>query len=236
MKPILTFKAFSKNAALVTALIGSAVFFNSCKNDIDNTSPGIAALSIINAYPSTNTLDFYIGGQRLNNTGFAFGGKIDYFTAYEGTHTSKVTLNNSATTLANKSIPLKAGVYHSLYLVGAAADSVQYLLLDDQISQPAAGKAHVRFINLSPNTTDLSLELTGDTTGFKNKAFKGFTNFKPVTAAKSSFVLRNAANGVVATRDTVNLQNGKIYTIYAKGLATGGTDATKLSIAVSLHQ
>ena len=235
MKPILTFKAFSKKAALVTALLGGAVFFNSCKNDIDNTSPGIAALSVVNAYPTASTLDFYIGSQRVNNTGLAFGGKLNYFTAYEGTHTAKVTLTNSTTTLASKTINLKGGFYHSLYLVGNATDSLDYLLLDDQPSQLATGKAGVRFVNLSPNSTNLSLELTGDTTGFKNKAFKGFTTFKPVTAAKSTFVLRNAANGVVATRDTVNLQNGRVYTIYAKGLSTGGTDATKLSIEVTSH-
>ena len=235
MKPILTFKAFYKNAAMVTALLGAAVFFNSCKNDIDNTSPGIAALSVVNAYPSTNTLDFYIGTQRVNNTGLAFGGKLKYFKVYEGSHSTKVTLTNSATTLATKNISLKGGFYHSLYLVGNATDSLDYLLLDDQPSQPAEGKAGVRFVNLSPNSTSLSLELTGDTTGFKNKVFKGFTTFKPVTAAKANFVLRDAANTVVATRDTVNLQNGRVYTIYAKGLATGGTDATKLSIEVTSH-
>jgi hypothetical protein len=235
MKPILTFKAFSKNATLVTAMLGAAVLFNSCKNDIDNTSPGIAALSVVNAYPTSNTLDFYIGSQRVNNTGLAFGGKLDYFTAYEGTHSAKVTLTNSTTTLATKTITLKGGLYHSLYLVGNATDSLDYLLLDDQPSQPAQGKAGVRFVNLSPNTTGLSLELTGDTTGFKNKAFKGFTAFKPVTAAaKSTFVLKNANNVVLATRET-DLANGKIYTIYAKGLTTGGTDATKIAIGVTSH-
>jgi hypothetical protein len=235
MKPILTFKAFSKNAALVTAMLGAAVLFNSCKNDIDNTSPGIAALSVVNAYPSTSTLDFYIGSQRVNNTGLAFGGKLAYFSTYEGTHATKVTLTNSTTTLTTKNITLKGGLYHSLYLVSNNTDSLDYVLLDDQPSQPAQGKAGVRFVNLSPKTTGLSLELTGDTTGFKNKDFKGFTAFKPVTAAKSSFVLRNASNVIIAKRDTVNLQNGRIYTIYAKGLATGGTDATKLSLEVTSH-
>jgi len=235
MKPILTFKTFSKNTALLSALIGSAVFFNSCKNDFDNSGPGIAALSVVNAYPSTTPLDFYMGTQRVNNTGLAFGQKLQYFEAYEGKHAAKVTLSNSTTTLANKTIDLKGGIYHSLYLLGNTTDSLSYLLLTDQPLQPAAGNANVRFINLSPNSPSLSLELTGDTTGFKNKAFKDFTPFKPVKAAKSTFVLRNATNATVATRDTVNLQNGRTYTIWAKGLATGGTDVTKLSIEVTSH-
>jgi hypothetical protein len=235
MKPMLTFKTFSRGAALFTALIGSAVFFNACKNDFDNTSPGIAALSVVNAYPSTNTLDFYMGTQRVNNTGLAFGQKLSYFTAYEGRHAVKVTLTNSTTTLGTESIDLKGGLYHSLYLVGNTTDSLDYLLVDDQPSQPAQGKANVRFINLSPDATNLSLELTGDTTAFKNKAFKGFTAFKPVPAAKSTFVLRDASNAVRATRDTVTLQNGRTYTVWAKGLATGGTDVTKLSIEVTSH-
>lgn len=229
-------KSLSKST-IFTAIAGVAIFFTACKKDFgNNNTPAIAALSVVNAYAGTDALDFYIGSQKVNNTGLAFGQKLDYLQAYEGSRTTDVTLVGSPTSLLSKSINLKGGVYHSLYIIGNTKETMEYLLLEDNDIPPANTKAKIRFINLSPDAASLSLELTGDTTKFDDKAYKAYTSFKPVSAAKVSFVLKDkATNTVKATLNDVTLDNGKTYTIWSKGLANANTELNKLSIQVTKH-
>ncbi len=235
MKTFSTFNSFTKKASVVAALIGTAVFFNSCKNDINNTTPAIAALTVVNAYPDANPLDFYMGGAKVNNTGLAFGQKLDYFQAYEGSRSVNVTAAGSLTSLVTKPITLKGGFYHSLFVIGKAAADLDFLLLEDNFTQQAE-KANVRFINLAPDAAALSLEIVGDTTKFDDKAYKSATPFKNIVPAKANLILRDkASNTVKASVNEVNLEKGKIYTIWAKGLETTSSDATKLEIKVSAH-
>jgi hypothetical protein len=236
MKSLLTINRFKKKSALFAALMGTTLFFSACKNDIDTTSPAIAALSVVNAFPNTSPLDFYLGNDKVNNTGIAFGQKINYFQAYEGSRTFNLTFTGSLNSLLTKSIALKGGMYHSLYVVGKTPQDIDYLLVEDNPALPKENQVNIRFINLSPDAGTLSLELVGDTTKFDNKAFKGYTAFKPVAIAKSNFVLKdNATNTVKAKLDTVNLVKGKTYTFWAKGLAASSTDTEKLAIRVTEH-
>ena len=236
MKTFLTLNSFSKKASVIAALVGTAVFFNSCKNNIDNTSPAIAALTVVNAYPDANPLDFYMGGSKVNNTGLAFGQKIDYFRVYEGSRSVNVTAAGSLTSLLTKSVTLKGGFYHSLFVTGKAPADLDFLLLEDNFA-PQAEKVSLRFVNLAPDAAALSLEIAGDTTKFDDRAYKSATSFKNIVPAKANLVLRDKASNIVkASLDTVNLVKGKVYTIYAKGLENSSSDLNKLELKVSEHQ
>ncbi|WP_432712136.1 DUF4397 domain-containing protein [Pedobacter sp.] len=236
MKTPLSLNQFRKKATLLVALLGTAIFFNACKNDIDNTTPAIAALSVVNAFPNANTLNFYIGNAQVNNTGIAFGEKLSYLNAYEGSRVFDVAFTGSSTSLLSKAQTLKGGMYHTVYIVGKTTADLEYLLVTDSLTVPKEGEVNLRFMNLSPDAPALSLERASDTTKFDNKAFKAYTKFKPLTAAKSNFILRNKeTNAVLATLDDVELVKGRIYTVWAKGLVAGTDATTKLAIKVSEH-
>jgi hypothetical protein len=237
MKTFSILNKFRKNITMFAALAGTALFLNSCKNDINQTTPAIAALAVINAYPTeTSTLDFFLGNERVNNTGLAFGGDIKYFNAYEGARTADVTISGNSTKLVSKSITLKGGIYHSLYVIGESAEKADFLLIEDELSNPAANKVHLRFANLSPDAGALELEIENDETVFEDRVYKAFTPFKSVPAVKSKFILKDKATGdVVATKENVDLKQGAIYTVWAKGLATSESDVTKLSVEVTPH-
>lgn len=225
----------TKASAVFSAFLGTAVLFSACKNDMEYNGPEVAAMAVVNAYPNTNTLDFFVGGQKVNNTGLAFGQKLGYFQAYEGPKSIDVSYTGTATSLFNKSVNLKPSIYHSLYIVGSTPQTLDYLVIEDDPTAPPANKAKIRFINLSPDAGALNLELVGDTTKFEDRAYKAYTMFKPVDAKKTNFVLRDkSSNAIKASLDTVTLTTGKTYTIWAKGL-NAGTDVTKLSIAVTSH-
>src|SRR5690606_6283810 len=125
----------------------------------------------------------------------------------------------------------------SLYIVNKAADP-EYLLINDKLSNPATGKAKVRFLNLAPDATALDLVIEDETTKFENKAFKAYTDFADITEnTTATLKLINRANGnaVVATLDDVELKSGGIYTIWAKGLLTTTETAQEIAIKVSKH-
>ncbi len=237
MKTFSTLNRFKKSTALFATLVGTAVLLNSCKNDINQTTPAIAALTVVNAYPTNTALDFYLGNERVNNTGLAFGEKISYFQAYEGLRTAVVTATGTTTpNLVSKSITLKGGIYHSLYVIGKETADVDFILVEDTLTNPAANKVNIRFANLSPDAPALSLELVGDETSFDDLAYKAFTPFKSVNGVKSKFILREkATDAVKATLEDVELKPGKIYTVWAKGLNTSESDTNKLTIKVTEH-
>jgi hypothetical protein len=80
------------------------------------------------------------------------------------------------------------------------------LLLKDDLSAPAAGKAHVRLLHLVLNAI----------------AYNTAQSFLPITAGTYQFkaVLTGTMDSVYQT-DNLVLQDGKIYTCYLRSSATG---------------
>ncbi len=209
------------------------LLFNACKKDDVEYTPTIAALSVVNASPNSTSVDFYIENQKVNTNALAFGEKIEYQRVYQGNRGTVVTAAGSQTPLLSKTIALQGGEYHSLYIVGKI-DALDYVFLKDEVSDPEASKAKVRFMNLSPDAPALNMEITGETTTFTDLAYKGYTSFKNVNAALSTITLKNKATGdVVATLTNVDLKSGKIYTVWSKGLVNTTVDAQKLTIQVT---
>jgi Domain of unknown function (DUF4397) len=121
---------------------------------------------------------------------------------------------------------------------------LRFLSVTDNLSAPASGNAHIRFFHLSSNAPAVWVSVS-DTTkaivSFANRAYRGiattatatvpavnFANFTPILGGTYSVEVRTgSATGPVALKiPALTLTSGKIYTIYAKGLAKGiGTKA-----------
>jgi len=234
------FTLLSKNSgrlSIFAALACLTVSFSSCIKNNDNIQAPqqIAGLSIINASPTSSSIDFYLDNGKVNSSAILYGQKTDYVRAYSGIRTGTVTNSNSTTNLYTNKFTLTTGDYHSLYIVNKG-DSLNFLLVKDQFNTPPTNKAMVRFANLSPDSTAYNLEIVGDTTAFTHKTFKTLTAFKPITPSSTYTInLRNtASNAVVATLTNVMLVNQRFYTIWAKGLKV--TDSSKaIGIQVSQH-
>ncbi|AEI51822.1 DUF4397 domain-containing protein [Runella slithyformis] len=128
----------------------------------------------------------------------------------------------------------------------------RFLNVTDNLATPAAGNAHIRFFHLAPNAPAvwvnvLRTGVTAPVASFANRAYRAvstgtgatavnFANFSPLTAGTYTVEVRTgSATGPVAlTVPNVTLADGKIYTLYARGLA-GGTGANALGAGVVLH-
>jgi hypothetical protein len=219
----------------VAALLGLATTFQSCKMDDPGPVPDISALTIINASPNSSGLDFYIENERVNPSPFTFPLRMPYQRVYSGTRPAKVTASGNSATLFSGNLTLLPGEYSSLFIIGKV-EALDFLLIKDDLSFPVAGKTKIRFGNLSPDAAPMSLEIVGDTTQFSNKSYKAFTAFKNISPGKFTLNLKdNATNAVLATMANVEFLPDKVYTVWAKGLATTTVEAQKLGIHVINH-
>lgn len=125
------------------------------------------------------------------------------------------------------------------------------IVLADNLTPPAAGKAKIRFINLAASgtyglfisgsspvtplfTTAPTRSARGTTTTI-NGSTVTFANFTEVNAGTYTLDVRASAtaNPVSGTQQTFTLADGKIYTLYIRGIA--GNSATPLGISQIVH-
>ena len=221
----------------IIALIILSASLMSCMKNQDYTPIEIAGLSVIHASPTTEQLNVYADNNLTTAGEFSFGTKLDYVNAYAGSRTFTVTRKGSTTALNSARFTLDKEVGYSLFVIDKL-ESIKLLFLKDDLAKPTAGKAKIRFVNLSPDASALNLAIGGQTTDlFTNKIFKEYTTFDEITAAdKVTFNVKNNATGEIeATLAGVKIEDGKIYTIYAKGLKAN-IDNTKFGLAIFTHK
>jgi hypothetical protein len=101
--------------------------------------------------------------------------------------------------------------------------NIEPLVLIDNNSAPAAGKAHVRFVHASPDAPAVDIAVAnGGPILFPNVSFKGVGDYLPVDAGTYDLEARLAGTDTVALSvPGVALADGTVYTIFAMGLAGG---------------
>ena len=226
-----------KTKTLLTALVITLGLSSCMKDDFENTPISISGLSLVQASPTAEKLDVYIDNTRASIDDFVFGNKMDYLRAYSGDRTVTVTKKGLTTRLTSDVVKLVPDSAYTVFVVDKF-EAIDLLTLRDDLATPAAGKAKIRFVNLSPDGGALNLAINGVATDLvDNKAFKEFSAFLPIDAAESvTFNVKNKATGMVeATISAVKIEAGKIYTIYAKGLKANADD-TKFGAAIFTHK
>jgi hypothetical protein len=175
--------------------------------------------------------------KKANTADFAYTNKMDYMNLISGKRKISIAKKGTTTALLSDSLTFKPQLGYSLFVIDKL-ETVKFLLLEDDLTQPAAGKARIRFVNASPDAPALNLAIAGkETDVFTNKLFKEFSAFESIDAAeKVTFKVKNKATGATETTIAdVKIEAGKIYTIWVKGLKAA-TDDTKLGVAVFTHK
>ncbi|CAM3484759.1 DUF4397 domain-containing protein [Pontibacter korlensis] len=87
----------------------------------------------------------------------------------------------------------------------------------DDLTAPASGKAHVRFVHLSPDAPNVDVVVQGGPVLFSDMEFKEASAFTPVDAGSYTVEVQPVNSDDAAVSATLNLQSGKIYTVFARG-------------------
>lgn len=237
---------FTKLGFCLTAL----AFLTSCDKN-DDTVSGTAKVSVTHASPDAPAVDVFIDNVKVTPAKLEFTGTTGiltdpYLTVNAGTRNVKVSPDGTNNVIQG-SIPFSPNKIYSIFAFDtlSATSTLKGLVLDDNLAIPAAGKAHVRFLHLSPDAgnVDVSLAKTNDTTKISNKPYIGnitpdasLSVFAPVNAGSYNIIVKAAGTTPELVNFPFNLVEGKIYTVYAKGLKanTPGTPGA-LGVSILIH-
>jgi hypothetical protein len=220
---------------LAMALVAT-VSLTGCSSD-KNDNPLAPALKArvmaVHASPDAPAVDLLVDGA-VAGTGLAFPNNTAYLSVAAGTRNVKVNVAGTATTVINADLPLTGGASYTVFASDVVA-SIGAVVLTDDLTAPASGKAHVRFVHLSPDAPAVDVAVQGGPVLFANKAFKQYTAFTPVAAGTYNLEVRLAGTATVALPlNGIVLQAGKIYTVFAKGLV-GGSGAQALGAQIIVN-
>lgn len=217
--------------ALAPAVILAAVLmFSSCKKD-----KTYAKVLVTHASPDAPGVDLLVDDEKVNSAALNYPSNTGYLEVESGTRNIKVNVTGTATTVIEADLDLTEGANYSVFAVDSVSKIAPVVLTDD-LTAPAAGKAHVRFVHLSPNApaVDVAVASSGAVV-FGNKAFKEYTAFTPLDAGTYNLDVRVAGTSTVAlVLPAITLEAGKIYTVFAKGFL-GGTGAQALGAEIIVN-
>ena len=203
----------------------------------ENAPPNIdqptALLSFIQGSPDEQPLDFFLNGNKVNQSAIYYGNYINYVSAFAGSRTANFYTSGTASILLSGTITLNPGAAYSMFLANVPS-SPEILLLTDTLTKPVAGNASLRFVDLSPDAPNVDFAIKGGAVLVHNMSHKGFTTFLsvPVNAGYTFEVRKSGTTTVLATLTDVPLAAGSVYTAWFDGLATPTNNTDKLSLNV----
>ncbi|HEX7367133.1 MAG TPA: DUF4397 domain-containing protein [Pelobium sp.] len=233
-------KNIKRSVVGVAAILLAVFSLSSClKNNDNNVTPNYSWLSVINASPNLDKFDFVIDNKLVNDDSFAFTERLPYFNIYAGTRRIGIFKDQTTDSLRTGTLIAKPGEIYSLYVVGEAPNH-EFLTITDSLNNPATDKAGVRFLNLSVGAPALKLSYGAGTDSvlFNNVAYKGHSNFVEIPGGKRyNFSVATAAGtGNTATENSVLIESGKIYTIWAKGYYNNTTAVDSLKLGLKIQK
>lgn len=202
------------------ALFTTLGFASGCSDD-DNpvaVTPNGRVMAV-HASPDAPAVNLLVDGT-IAGTGLAYPNATAYLPVAAGTRNLKVNLAAApGTTVIDAPVTVAAGTNYTVWAANFAA-SIEPVVTIDDLTPPAAGKAHVRFVHLSPDAPAVDVALDGGAVVFPNVSFKGFTAFTPLDAGSYDLEVRLAGTSTVALDvPPVTLEAGRIYTVWARGSA-----------------
>ena len=228
---IMTKNIFKTTTLFIAAAI---ITFSSCTKKNDDTM-FYSSLSVTHASPDAPAVDIYIDNSKVTTTPFSFSNTTGYLkNIISGKRNIKVNVAGTTTNVINADITFDGNKNYSLFAIDSVSKLSTILTVDD-LTTPAAGKAHVRFIHLSPDAPAVDIAVVGGPVVFPNSSFKNVSAFTPLGAGTYNLEVRVAGTTNVAlTLPSITLESGKIYTVYAKGFL-GGTGAQALDAGIIVN-
>ncbi len=220
-------------ALLLIAVVG-------CSDDDDNgvnATSQTARVFITHASPDAPGVDIFVDNAPVAAVNdLKFPNATGYVELPAGSRNIKLAVTNQGigNAVLDQTLALTANTDYTVFAVDSVS-RLDLLVLVDDLTAPAAGKAHVRFVHLSPNAPEVDVVVTGGPDLFTNRAFKTATAFTPVDAGTYNLEVQLSSNGtVVLPLPNITLQDGKIYTVFAKGFA-GGTGNQALGAEIIVN-
>jgi hypothetical protein len=232
-------RMFFLNKWLLAAFLVTS--FTACEDDDVMEPPATAKVLVVHASPDAPGVDLYVDDAKVNTAALTYPSNTGYLTVNAGSRNIKVNPAGTNTPVINANVDFMADRAYSIFAYDSVSKIKGIVLMDD-LAAPAAGKAHIRFLHLSPNAPAVTIGVTNGgtfTPVFSNRSFETAATatanqaFTPVDAATYTFEVRLGDGTPVLTVPNVALQAGKIYTVFARGIV--GNTTSPLGAEVIVH-
>lgn len=184
----------------------------------------MAKVRVIHASPDAPAVDVFVNGERAVE-GLAFQGGTSYLDLAAGDYRFQVVPAGGEATDAviDATATLEAGTWYSVVAVGTL-DSIEPLIVVDDVTEPAAGQAHIKVVHASPDAPAVDVAVTGGPVLFENAPFTAATDYLPVDAGTYDLEIRPTGTEDVALAiPGLTLEAGTVYSAYAMGLLADGS-------------
>lgn len=194
---------------------------NNPGNNFVDMSAAAASVMVVHGSPDAPGVDLLVDGLVVNSSALEFPNNTGYLPVGAGDRNIKVNASGTDISVINATLNLDANADYSVFAVDVLA-SISPLVIADDLTNPASGNAHVRFLHLSPDAPAVDITLTDGTIVFGDYEFKEYSAFTPLPAGTYDLQVRAAGTDVVVLDlPGITLQDGMIYSVFAKGLLNG---------------
>lgn len=223
-----------KSRTFVKALVAGlflASTIAACSNKDNDLVLPAAGLSVTHASYDAEAFDLFVNEDKASTDAIKFTNSTSYLSIYSGKNKFTIRKAGETDTLKTAELNLEIGETYSLFVANAkktedTEDTIDYVLIKDDLTAPKADEAKVRLVNMSPEATSLALSVNdAESNLFENIEFQGAADFKGLAADTYTFDIKNADGEVLYSLEDVKIEKGKIYTLWTKGITTGTGDA-----------
>ncbi|HAN22141.1 MAG: hypothetical protein A2Y15_07850 [Clostridiales bacterium GWF2_36_10] len=189
---------------------------------MNNTKQNMSQNSYIrlfHASPNAPSVDVYANGNMIAN-GLSYKQLTNYLSVPSGNYNIEIFPEGQ------KNNPVLSGQVNipanSAFTAAAISELPDIsMLLIQEIYKPRLNKdkSYVRFVHLSPNAPAVDITLPNGTKLFQDVAYKEHTDYLEVDPGNYTLQVKpTGGNQTVLTVPDLNLERGKIYSVYAVGL------------------
>lgn len=207
------------------------------KTDTATPTNSDIELQVMNLSPDSYPIGLYQNNLRITGTNYRYNNLPAYFYLTSTAYPIQLRIARGDSTLVfdNDTVKFNNNTRYSLFFIGLFADKTLRPLftVDDTASLPPVGKGgKLRFINASPRSNGLDIWVNGSL-ALKNTDFGKVSNYITLPAGNYNFRVypTSTSTNSITTLDRVTVQDGRLYTLYSRGMV-GRTDSASFGLVV----
>jgi hypothetical protein len=199
---------------LLLTLLSTTLFFSCKKLDDEPIVYGDAKFRVVNAVQGSAAQDLYQGDTKISTTAVAYGEASAYLTVKAGNSTISFRSGSGQTVNAINSVGVNTNESYTVFYTSSLSGSGEIVGYTDNNVAPAAGKVHLRFLNLGGVLTNaINISYSDGRTLFNGLGYKNVTEYGVIDAnTELKFSIVGGANTTVIPGST--FQAGKTYMIW----------------------
>ncbi|GMQ27851.1 DUF4397 domain-containing protein [Algoriphagus confluentis] len=219
--------------SILSALaLGGTLLMSSCFDNLENTPlPPTAYVSIYQGSPDAPAMDIFANSNRVNRDPMEFTQVLGYSPFFPGVRDFRFAAVNSASSLLEKEVDLKADSVYSLFIINETVN-LDAFLVKDIWEEPSASQAQLRLVHLSPDTESVDLLANEASTPLLEEAsYKEVSDYLELSPGNTVLKIRSSQTGeTLLTSGTLDLKGNRVYTLVIRGLSSEASGPKKLDI------